>query len=232
MMVWDSCPSWDHPRSRGNHPSLPGLHCQLAGSPPLAREPLQKKQLSLPIGRITPARAGTTPAAGTAITSRRDHPRSRGNHWYSKCSSPVIGGSPPLAREPLILLPKLMFNDRITPARAGTTKLNVAGNTARKDHPRSRGNHGIHSIRLAVGAGSPPLAREPQSRRPLRVLERGITPARAGTTLMISTYVHCNEDHPRSRGNHSPLLDFPTFVAGSPPLAREPLLLQGGTQSA
>ena len=55
------------------------------------------------------------------------------------------------------------------------------------------------------------------------VMER-ITPAYAGTTSGCSDGEALEEDHPRLRGNHQNPLPTSCWMAGSPPLTREPRL--------
>ena len=50
------------------------------GSSPLVRGALCKIRVVNGISGIIPARAGSTPKAKPPITSRRDHPRSCGEH--------------------------------------------------------------------------------------------------------------------------------------------------------
>ena len=49
-----------------------------------------------------------------------------------------------------------------------------------------------------------------------------ITPARAGTTLLLCNCDESRGDHPRSRGNHGKSGNRNKCARGSPPLAREP----------
>ena len=71
-----------------------------------------------------------------------------------------------------------------------------------KDHPRSRGNHFDCVYNWDHNLGSPPLAREPLYSLFRKIEMPGITPARAGTTVLDSSSAKPPWDHPRSRGNH------------------------------
>ncbi len=76
-------------------------------------------------------------------------------------------------------------------------------------------------MRAAARQGSPPLARELHVYNITLYCVVGITPARAGTTIRVSTSSCMDKDHPRSRGNY---VLFSLQIAtnpGSPPLARE-----------
>ena len=74
---------WDHPRVRGEH-SIVHPPCErFPGSPPRARGarlPLRQRHFG---DRITPACAGSTRGLRLRPTSRRDHPRVRGEHIAS-----------------------------------------------------------------------------------------------------------------------------------------------------
>ena len=89
-------------------------------------------------------------------------------------------------------------------------------------HPRSRGDHSTRVTTQPNGRGSSPLARGP-----LRSVDDddtpcGLIPARAGTTLCELSYHQLGGAHPRSRGDHPPILIEPERRGGSSPLARGP----------
>ena len=127
-----------------------------------------------------PAHAGTTSRWRTASPCSRDHPRLRGNNANSPSQYSSFRGSPPLAREQLIMKSRACPGDgspplareqrlflfllwlflRITPARAGTTSLRDCQLICRWDHPRSRGNNSDMCLMRTIPGGSPPLARE------------------------------------------------------------------------
>ena len=132
---------WDHPRSRGNNFGFNLCVCSPLGSPPLAREQHCPERPTVEPGRITPARAGTTPRQIKWFIPFWDHPRSRGNNQFESFFHPHNLGSPPLAREQLPLQPLLYLPRRITPARAGTTMSAPQLYASLWDHPRSRGNN-------------------------------------------------------------------------------------------
>ena len=89
-----------------------------------------------------------------------------------------------------------------------------------RDHPRSRGDNLIGRLPSLEEIGSPPLTRGQLQRVRSRQQICGITPAHAGTTLMVGIVLPATQDHPRSRGdndNHDAILKP---VEGSPPLTR------------
>ena len=87
-------------------------------------------------------------------------------------------------------------------------------------HPRSRGEH-TSSLRLArLPRGSSPLARGTQQIRHGGQYRRGLIPARAGNTLARADRRGVHRAHPRSRGEHSPIVTASMVNKGSSPLAR------------
>ena len=151
----------DHPRSCGNHENKFKLVTNIVGSPPLMREPPRRVTSTCSKDGITPAHAGTTLIVTNCLISLQDHPRSCGNHrLLCKWSLPSTG-SPPLMREPQIIIGFFTFSIGITPAHAGTTKERVKRTNNQRDHPRSCGNHLSPAPSGATSSGSPPLMREP-----------------------------------------------------------------------
>ena len=71
--------------------------------------------------------------------------------------------------------------------------------------------------------GSPPLAREGLVDGFISMSKEGITPARAGRTIIICLLLLVLGDHPRSRGKDSLSQCSASGKEGSPPLAREGL---------
>ena len=95
-----------------------------------------------------------------------------------------------------------------------------------RDHPRSRGNNTAPVTNNGNRRGSPPLAREQLLCLRVCPQKRGITPARAGTTLTTLLAYGFFRDHPRSRGNNQRRSFRQRMSTGSPPLAREQLIQQ------
>ena len=95
-------------------------------------------------------------------------------------------GSPPLVRERLAGMSAAQVAARITPARAGKTLLVKPLLLISWDHPRSCGKDSPAMALLYNFGGSPPLVRERQKSKHQRPDDYGITPARAGKTVMDS----------------------------------------------
>ena len=153
--------------------------------------------------RITPACAGTTSHDCRHNQAGKDHPRVCGNHKSGLSAVHPRPGSPPRVREPHERSILRKYEQRITPACAGTTP---SRRTARKtcwDHPRVCGNHQIWGRQPYLLRGSPPRVREPQVRPEVAFDYLGITPACAGTTNRGHSTDRGHEDHPRVCGNHA-----------------------------
>src|SRR5690606_3936317 len=88
----------DHPRVRGEHVVPKGLSQTLSGSPPRARGARWHPRPTAAARRITPACAGSTPAAARLPHHRWDHPRVRGEHRPRDQPRGRATGSPPRAR--------------------------------------------------------------------------------------------------------------------------------------
>ena len=88
----------DHPRSRGEHVLLLPVAVSKIGSPPLTRGTHIKGAMKQCQLRITPAHAGNTSILIPSIRTRRDHPRSRGEHNKGGNTMNDRDGSPPLTR--------------------------------------------------------------------------------------------------------------------------------------
>ena len=152
------------------------------GSSPLARGLQPLPPGGVDGGGIIPARAGFTGTAGSTLSHREDHPRSRGVYTPTGAPRESNTGSSPLARG----LPITAINPRpragIIPARAGFTENITARQRAHQDHPRSRGVYRRRVGRRCRAGGSSPLARGlPRVPWAFRMEER-IIPARAGFT--------------------------------------------------
>ncbi len=231
----------DHPRSRGEHWTIRPSAVVAFGSSPLARGAHDVACGDLGGGRIIPARAGSTRGRAMGCTRTADHPRSRGEHVTYVQAVDVDTGSSPLARGAQGVDHGALNLERIIPARAGSTCRALGRKAARRDHPRSRGEHvhrgagepgpeGIIPARAgstpvdvdpaAGGCGSSPLARGALGGAGAVAAVVGIIPARAGSTKPTPSTPRCRSDHPRSRGEHTTVTTCERWDTGSSPLAR------------
>ena len=210
----------DHPRSCGEHSSPNSNIFELKGSSPLVRgAPLLSALFSICL-RIIPARAGSTSPHSRGRTQFRDHPRSCGEHPVVLHKDTDYTGSSPLVRGALCKIRVVNGISGIIPARAGSTirDLNVARGTW--DHPRSCGEHFSSGLKVPVDAGSSPLVRGAPAAPWNLSPERGIIPARAGSTPWTCRRSRQAGDHPRSCGEHPEGEAANYFKEGSSPLVR------------
>ena len=151
-----------HPRSRGEHLTIPLPLPALFGSSPLARGthfPLVGAQVGV---RLIPARAGNTCRWVMVWWPLAAHPRSRGEHLGVGASEGTVAGSSPLARGTRLCLAPVEELGRLIPARAGNTPHTQSRHRKTSAHPRSRGEHHPAIIHAPPGFGSSPLARGTQ----------------------------------------------------------------------
>ena len=92
--------------------------------------------------------------------------------------------------------------------------------TAKKDHPRTRGEKPLSSVTIATDVGSPPHTRGKVEAAVICNFSNRITPAHAGKSNTLSEFFKSCKDHPRTRGEKGfESLSF-RFVNGSPPHTR------------
>ena len=216
-----------HPRSRGEHVFAYLRTRFLVGSSPLARGTLPRLWTRPLRERLIPARAGNTsrPARGHHLPAA--HPRSRGEHGGCRWCRVQGSGSSPLARGTLACRSRRRPNHRLIPARAGNTKTLPSRYLLTTAHPRSRGEHGKSFYVHGHKDGSSPLARGTQPYHASALRKLRLIPARAGNTLDTRRNPKPNPAHPRSRGEHLPLVPVILEDFGSSPLARGTPLFPG-----
>ena len=109
---------------------------------------------------------------------------------------------------------------RLIPARAGSTSAWRSRCRPQWAHPRSRGEHVVGVLPAVTGLGSSPLARGAHLGGAGGDGDRGLIPARAGSTSSVSPVTTLSGAHPRSRGEHTVQAGTRTGRVGSSPLAR------------
>ena len=120
-------------------------------------------------------------------------------------------------REPVLLN---WHAARIAPAFVGNTPTSPTSPATWRDHPRIRREHNLVFSWGLGYQGSPP-----HSRGTHVAIARGyngvrITPAFAGNTSRRSSSSSGDRDHPRIRGEHTPLYPYRSGYEGSPPHSR------------
>ena len=194
------CGSPDHPRMRGEDPSLEAEAEFKRGSPPHARGRLDGEVKEPKSFRITPACAGKTRPDSGGHCCHWDHPRMRGEDGHVCHTFPHVAGSPPHARGRRHEPPSRARSTGITPACAGkTVKVRPPGLLLLGSPPHARGRHRVR--RTACPA--------------IR-----ITPACAGKTMWSSQALMDYWDHPRMRGEDTIRAAQQHYGQGSPPHAR------------
>ena len=111
----------DHPRVRGEHPSIPAAWGPGPGSSPRARGARDPTALPGEAPGIIPACAGSTAAAAIEGNQARDHPRVRGEHVETTTGMAPMMGSSPRARGALLGEIRHRGSLGIIPACAGST---------------------------------------------------------------------------------------------------------------
>ena len=210
----------DHPRSRGEYLTIPGVQGVHTGSSPLSRG-IHMPGIALVRGDgIIPALAGNTSAAFLRLHSPTDHPRSRGEYTIPSATRRSRIGSSPLSRGIPLGRRRLRRPLGIIPALAGNTAAHLLLLHQRGDHPRSRGEYGRASRNRLLLLGSSPLSRGIHTNGDMPGIALGIIPALAGNTRLLEMRVRPARDHPRSRGEYGLSPSAGRVVQGSSPLSR------------
>ena len=149
----------DHPRMRGEHCRELVSYTMWQGSSPHARGARPARHGDRDWPGIIPACAGST---RLRVLQQGDHPRMRGEHRIAADTPQLFVGSSPHARGAPDLAHRPHARLGIIPACAGSTSGTTRCPSARRDHPRMRGEHGLARL---VGRHVP-----------------GIIPACAGST--------------------------------------------------
>ena len=148
------------------------------------------------------------------------HPRSRGENASQVPPLLRDGGSSPLTRGKL-RAPQLRAADpRLIPAHAGKTRTDSRCCSARRAHPRSRGENDTGFTAEQVAEGSSPLTRGKLLSCSDGSQSARLIPAHAGKTGRGHTPTARAGAHPRSRGENGLGLRTTRNTLGSSPLTR------------
>ena len=151
---------------------------------------------------IIPAHAGNTGDLTGWTVSKKDHPRTCGEHQIDELVAvPEIGSSPHM-RGTLMCWLCSSSSAGIIPAHAGNTVTSPERVSASRDHPRTRGEHSAKTACCIIIAGSSPHMRGTRPSHLHRPQRLGIIPAHAGNTFCCFCCVCLFGDHPRTCGEH------------------------------
>ena len=190
----------DHPRACGEKFVHRATRKRLGGSPPRVRGKVRGLQCFAGIPRITPARAGKSPAASSPRSPTRDHPRACGEKGDSVGAVAHDIGSPPRVRGKAADRQTVSVRPRITPARAGKRPATTSTRKCTWDHPRACGEKYLAFAMNMLMVGSPPRVRGKATQERCGRAARGITPARAGKSAARRVQRKRRADHPRACG--------------------------------
>ena len=215
----------DHPRMRGEHKRFVRSAFMYSGSYPHARGAPGVRVLEEALRGIIPACAGSTGrrkglvlmfggssphARGapiehpSALVPSRDHPRMRGEHCNDERGRVLARGIIPACAGSTSAM--LAFDSRIwgsSPHARGARTRGAGRDRRPRDHPRMRGEHGIHRVvvQSRVGiipacAGSTTVSMSWRTKRP------GSSPHARGALSRRKGLPCVRKDHPRMRGEH------------------------------
>ena len=132
----------------------------------------------------------------------------------------TVLGSPPHTRGKEMAAIREAARNRITPAYAGKSSRAHPVGLHPGDHPRIRGEKYQNAYEPLKRQGSPPHTRGKAGWIYLRRLCNRITPAYAGKRPSCRCQIHCNQDHPRIRGEKYEVQFLQDNTVGSPPHTR------------
>ena len=114
---------------------------------------------------------------------------------------------------------------RLIPAHAGKITSALPFVSARRAHPRSRGENVGKELYDLGARGSSPLTRGKCSQRLHAEARAGLIPAHAGKIPVASFTYPATWAHPRSRGENSLCVIHSSALVGSSPLTRGKLVV-------
>ena len=205
---------------RGDHVRSAARASCSGGLPPRARGSHVDEASELFGNGPTPACAGITKKAASALQGFGAYPRVRGDHTVEQVDGAVELGLPPRARGSPVVAGLVAPGAGPTPACAGITAGRRHQGAAGEAYPRVRGDHHVYPMNSNSATGLPPRARgSPERGNPVRTCS-GPTPACAGITPHGLEAVDGLTAYPRVRGDHLPKVLRVATVMGLPPRAR------------
>ena len=219
-LVGTSRQQWAHPRSRGENAQRPCDVRPAEGSSPLTRGKPLRGLLGAGSQGLIPAHAGKTIPSRVSNSSRRAHPRSRGENFRDHNDSGNPRGSSPLTRGKRFRVGAAHPGQGLIPAHAGKTWREILRLGRRRAHPRSRGENRWDRVAASRLAGSSPLTRGKRRVRGRGSRRSGLIPAHAGKTPFRRSRTGQTRAHPRSRGENSIWPILTRKCVGSSPLTR------------
>ena len=213
-----------HPRACGDHPDGRESEGELSGSSPRVRGPRAGPGHLVDDLRLIPARAGTTGARPRHHPPDPAHPRACGDHEGATATGVAGAGSSPRVRGPRHPVLRGGGDERLIPARAGTTSPTCGWAAPQPAHPRACGDHEGASGEGAGDGGSSPRVRGPPPRTRRGPGRGRLIPARAGTTCPSTGRWPVATAHPRACGDHLAAPYLGAASAGSSPRVRGRLI--------
>ena len=174
----------DHPRIRGEHELVNMRKTITFGIIPAYAGSTANDGPAKSCGAgSSPHTRGALLTWATRIPSRRDHPRIRGEHWFSRVQRVLSSG--------------------IIPAYAGTRVVRPVVDAVRRDHPRIRGEHSCIAVLERPGWGIiPAYAGSTFNETGDALREMGSSPHTRGALCISGISTNRPRDHPRIRGEH------------------------------
>ena len=206
-----------HPHACGDNDIRRVGHTQAEGSPPRVWGQRTMGPTPIMVGRFTPTRVGTTPAAAVLSRQLPVHPHACGDNSNSYNSGTKSKGSPPRVWGQRVCPQPLQNVSRFTPTRVGTTQ--PAGCVAMPQpvHPHACGDNLTLVISPPWFQGSPPRVWGQPGTGIVTVTADRFTPTRVGTTRDHEAALPVYEVHPHACGDNVRSCMTVCASAGSPP---------------
>ena len=155
-----------------------------------------------PVQGLIPAWAGKTAGPGRSASRPGAHPRVGGENMAMASSSSTMRGSSPRGRgKPSVRLRKCTPRGLIPGWAGKTTAARLCPKNDRA-HPRVGGENSSHALATSSASGSSPRGRGKRRRHRRRGGARGLIPAWAGKTAIVSLISKPASAHPRVGGEN------------------------------